>query len=53
MPSDIRAAMCLVIAGLVAEGTTRLANFFELQRKYDHLLEKLGQMGGDVSIVQK
>ncbi len=53
MPSDIRAAMCLVIAGLVAEGTTYLGNFFELQRKYDHLLDKLKQMGADVSIVER
>lgn len=52
MPSDIRAAMCLVIAGLVAEGSTYLANFFELQRKYDHLLDKLRQMGADVSITE-
>jgi UDP-N-acetylglucosamine 1-carboxyvinyltransferase len=51
MPSDIRAAMCLVIAGLVATGTTYLENFSELQRKYDHLLEKLQQMGADVSTV--
>ena len=51
MPADIRAAMCLVIAGLVAEGSTYLGNFFELQRKYDHLLDKLKQMGADVSIV--
>jgi UDP-N-acetylglucosamine 1-carboxyvinyltransferase len=52
MPADIRAAMCLVIAGLVAEGSTYLGNFFELQRKYDHLLDKLQDMGADVSIVE-
>lgn len=50
MPADIRAAMCLVIAGLVAEGTTELSNVFELQRKYDHLVEKLRFMGADISI---
>ena len=53
MPADIRAAMCLVIAGLVAEGSTYLGNFFELQRKYDHLIDKLKQMGADVSIVER
>ncbi len=37
----------------VANGSTYLGNFFELQRKYDHLLDKLKQMGADVSIVEK
>ncbi len=50
MPTDIRAGMCLVIAGLVASGTTLLSNIQELQRKYDNIVEKLNQMGGDVSI---
>ncbi|RDB37080.1 UDP-N-acetylglucosamine 1-carboxyvinyltransferase [Spirobacillus cienkowskii] len=53
MPTDIRAGMCLVIAGLVASGTTKLSNIQELQRKYDNIVEKLTQMGGDVSIVNE
>lgn len=52
MPTDIRAGMCLVIAGLIASGTTLLSNIHELQRKYDNIVEKLTQMGGDVSIIQ-
>ena len=44
--------MCLVIAGLVASGTTLLSNIHELQRKYDNIVEKLTQMGGDVSIIK-
>ncbi|WGL58701.1 UDP-N-acetylglucosamine 1-carboxyvinyltransferase [Pigmentibacter sp. JX0631] len=51
MPTDIRAGMCLVIAGLVASGTTLLSNIQELQRKYDNIVQKLNQMGADVSIV--
>lgn len=50
MPTDIRAAMSMVIAGLVATGTTTLSNVQEIQRKYDHLVEKLCQMGADVCI---
>lgn len=50
MPTDIRAAMSMVIAGLVAKGTTTLSNVQELQRKYDHLVDKLKQMGADVCI---
>ncbi len=52
MPTDIRAGMCLVIAGLVGSGPTILSNIQELQRKYDNIVEKLNQMGADVSIIQ-
>jgi UDP-N-acetylglucosamine 1-carboxyvinyltransferase len=50
LPTDIRAGMCLVVAGLVATGTTRLSNIHELQRKYDHLVQKLCALGADVTI---
>lgn len=48
LPTDIRAGMCLVVAGLVASGTTRLSNIQELQRKYDNLVPKLLAMGATV-----
>jgi UDP-N-acetylglucosamine 1-carboxyvinyltransferase len=50
LPTDIRAGMCLVVAGLVAQGTTRLSNIHELQRKYDHLVQKLCALGADVQV---
>jgi UDP-N-acetylglucosamine 1-carboxyvinyltransferase len=50
LPTDIRAGMCLVVAGLVAAGTTRLSNIQELQRKYDNLVPKLQAMGADVRV---
>lgn len=53
MPTDIRAGMSMVIAGLVASGTTTLSNIQELQRKYDHIVEKLRQMGADVCIEEE
>lgn len=52
LPTDIRAGMCLVVAGLVAEGETRLSNIQELQRKYDHLVPKLKAMGADVELIE-
>lgn len=51
LPTDIRAGKCLVIAGLVASGTTNLENVKELSRKYDNLVPKLQQMGADISVV--
>ncbi len=50
LPTDIRAGMCLVVAGLVAEGTTELSNIHELERKYDHLVHKLSALGADVAV---
>jgi UDP-N-acetylglucosamine 1-carboxyvinyltransferase len=51
LPTDIRAGMCLVIAGLAANGKTRLSNIQELERKYDNLVPKLQAMGADISLV--
>ena len=51
IPTDIRAGMCQVIAALVADGTSYLTNIEELQRKYDHLIDRLKMMGADVEIV--
>lgn len=51
LPNDIRAGKCLVVAGLVAEGTTHLSNIHELERKYDNLVPKLQEMGADIEAV--
>jgi UDP-N-acetylglucosamine 1-carboxyvinyltransferase len=51
LPTDIRAGMCLVIAGLTATGTTLLSNIQELERKYDQLVPKLQGMGADIQLV--
>lgn len=51
LPTDIRAGMCLVVAGLVASGETQLTNVTELYRKYDNLVPKLRAMGADIELV--
>ncbi|MGE0173442.1 MAG: UDP-N-acetylglucosamine 1-carboxyvinyltransferase [Oligoflexales bacterium] len=53
LPTDIRAGKCLVIAGLAAQGETRLTNIKELKRKYDNLVPKLRQMGAEIEIQTK
>jgi len=49
LPTDIRAAMSLVIAGLVASGTSYFYNAQELLRKYDDIVYKLQSLGADVT----
>lgn len=50
LPTDIRAGMSLVIAGLVAQGRTVLSNIHELDRKYEKLTDKLTAMGAEVAL---
>ena len=48
MATDLRASMCLVLAGLAARGTTRITRVYHLDRGYEHVEEKLGALGADV-----
>jgi len=43
--SDLRAGAALVLAGLVAEGTTELTDVYHLERGYCGFLEKLSRLG--------
>ena len=45
MATDLRASMCLVLAGLVAEGETIVNRVYHLDRGYEHLEEKLSACG--------
>ncbi len=46
---DIRAGLALVVAALMAEGTSTLQGVEHLMRGYEHLLEKLESIGADFS----
>ncbi|MDR5684028.1 MAG: UDP-N-acetylglucosamine 1-carboxyvinyltransferase [Armatimonadota bacterium] len=45
---DIRAGAAVVIAGLVAEGTTEITGLEHIDRKYEGLEDKLRALGADV-----
>jgi UDP-N-acetylglucosamine 1-carboxyvinyltransferase len=45
---DIRAAVCMVLAGLVAEGETELEEVYHIDRGYENFVEKLTSLGADV-----
>src|SRR5581483_2664676 len=47
---DIRAAMALVIAGLVAEGETIITDIHHWNRGYDRLEQKLSQLGAPIQL---
>jgi UDP-N-acetylglucosamine 1-carboxyvinyltransferase len=48
MASDLRASAALVLAGMVAAGTTEVLRIYHLDRGYERLERKLRQLGADV-----
>ncbi|GAB4115965.1 MAG: UDP-N-acetylglucosamine 1-carboxyvinyltransferase [Candidatus Caldatribacteriota bacterium] len=48
MASDLRGGAALVLAGLVAEGTTELSRIYHLDRGYRKIEEKLKALGADI-----
>jgi len=53
MASDLRGGAALVLAGLVAEGTTELNRIYHLDRGYVKLEEKLTSLGADIKRVKE
>ena len=53
MASDLRASAALVIAGMVAKGTTRVNRIYHLDRGYERIDAKLKQLGGKVKRVRQ
>jgi len=51
--SDLRAGAALIIAGLLAEGTTKISNIEHILRGYEDLVEKLSSVGADIKIVEE
>ena len=48
MASDLRASAALVLAGLVAEGSTEVSRVYHLDRGYEHLVAKLQGLGAKI-----
>lgn len=53
MASDLRASAALVIAGLVADGSTLIDRIYHIDRGYECIEEKFKQLGADVRRVAK
>jgi UDP-N-acetylglucosamine 1-carboxyvinyltransferase len=49
---DIRAGIGLVIAGLIAEGTTTIGNIYQIDRGYEAIDERLAALGADMKRVE-
>lgn len=51
--TDLRAGAALVIAGLIAEGTTTIEEVEHILRGYEGIIEKLTSVGADIKIEEK
>ncbi len=49
--SDLRAGAALVIAGMMASGTTVIENIFHIERGYENIDDKLRGLGADIKRV--
>ena len=52
MATDLRASVSLILAGLAAEGETRVGRVYHLDRGYEHVVRKLSGVGADIQRVQ-
>jgi UDP-N-acetylglucosamine 1-carboxyvinyltransferase len=52
MASDLRASAALVLAALRAEGETEINRVYHIDRGYEHIDEKLTQLGAAIERVQ-
>jgi UDP-N-acetylglucosamine 1-carboxyvinyltransferase len=52
MASDLRASAALVLAGLKAEGVTEVSRVYHIDRGYEHLDEKLSELGAEIERVK-
>jgi len=52
MASDLRASVALILAGLVASGTTEISRVYHLDRGYERIEQKLSKLGARIERVK-
>jgi len=52
MATDLRASASLILAGLVAEGTTEVNRIYHLDRGYETIEKKFARLGADIKRVK-
>ncbi len=50
--NDLRAGAAMIIAGLMAEGTTEIRDIYHIDRGYENFEDKFIALGGDIQRVQ-
>ena len=50
--TDLRAGAAMIIAGLMAEGTTEITDIYHIDRGYENFEDKFVRIGGDIHRIQ-
>jgi len=50
---DLRAGITLVLAGLIAEGKTKIGNIYQIDRGYERIEERLQKLGAEIKRVKR
>ncbi|MEA3293246.1 MAG: UDP-N-acetylglucosamine 1-carboxyvinyltransferase [Patescibacteria group bacterium] len=50
---DLRGGMALIIAGLIAKGTTIIDNIYQVDRGYERIEERLKKLGADIKRIKQ
>lgn len=51
--TDLRAGACLVLAGLLANGTTKITNIEHVLRGYENIVNKLTDVGAEIELIEE
>jgi UDP-N-acetylglucosamine 1-carboxyvinyltransferase len=51
MATDLRASISLILAGLAAQGETKISRVYHLDRGYEHVVRKLSAVGAKIERV--
>lgn len=53
MATDLRASISLILAGMAAEGETKVARVYHLDRGYEHVVAKLSGVGANIERIKE
>ena len=51
--TDLRAGAAMLVAGMIAEGTTKIVNIEHILRGYEKIVEKLSTVGAKIELVDE
>lgn len=51
--TDLRAGAAMMVAGMIAEGTTTISNIEHILRGYENIVEKLNTVGGNIKLIEE
>lgn len=52
MATDLRAGAALVLAGLVADGSTEISEIYHIERGYEKFIDKFAKLGANITKVE-